>query len=244
VRRHQIQVVAIGNGTACRETEEVVSELIASWTPAAAARPCRHLSLRRHRTQTAAPPVSPTAESVPAEPPAPVVVAETVPTAAAETASNPIAAEATAPEANVTPGDRTGCRSARSSAGSAPTASRRGTSGDFARGFARSGSRARVRHRHEAGASVYSASPVGREEFPDFDATLRGTISIGRRLQDPLSELVKIDPQHVGVGLYQHDVHPKYLRESLDAVIESCVNTVGVDLNTPPACLYCVTFRA
>ena len=85
---------------------------------------------------------------------------------------------------------------------------------------------------NEAGASVYSASPVGREEFPDFDATLRGTISIGRRLQDPLSELVKIDPQHVGVGLYQHDVNPKQLRESLEGVIESCVNTVGVDLNT------------
>ena len=60
---------------------------------------------------------------------------------------------------------------------------------------------------NEAGASVYSASPVGREEFPDFDATLRGTISIGRRLQDPLSELVKIDPQNIGVGLYQHDVN-------------------------------------
>jgi uncharacterized protein len=85
---------------------------------------------------------------------------------------------------------------------------------------------------NEAGASVYSASSVGREEFPNFDATLRGTISIGRRLQDPLSELVKIDPQHVGVGLYQHDVNPRHLRESLDAVIESCVNTVGVDLNT------------
>jgi uncharacterized protein len=85
---------------------------------------------------------------------------------------------------------------------------------------------------NEAGASVYSASPVGREEFPDYDATLRGTISIGRRLQDPLSELVKIDPQHVGVGLYQHDVHPKHLRESLDAVVESCVNSVGVDVNT------------
>jgi uncharacterized protein len=85
---------------------------------------------------------------------------------------------------------------------------------------------------NEAGASVYSASAVGREEFPGLDATLRGTISIGRRLQDPLSELVKIDPQHVGVGLYQHDVNPKQLRESLDAVIESCVNTVGVDLNS------------
>jgi uncharacterized protein len=85
---------------------------------------------------------------------------------------------------------------------------------------------------NEAGASIYSASPVGKEEFPHFDATLRGTISIGRRLQDPLSELVKIDPQHVGVGLYQHDVSPRQLKDSLDTVIESCVNAVGVDLNT------------
>ena len=85
---------------------------------------------------------------------------------------------------------------------------------------------------NEAGASVYSASPVGREEFPDFDATTRGTISIGRRLQDPLSELVKIEPQNIGVGLYQHDVNPKQLKETLESVIESCVNFVGVDLNT------------
>jgi len=85
---------------------------------------------------------------------------------------------------------------------------------------------------NEAGASVYSASTVAREEFPDFDATLRGTISIGRRLQDPLSELVKVDPQNIGVGLYQHDVSPKHLKESLDSVVESCVNQVGVDLNT------------
>ncbi len=85
---------------------------------------------------------------------------------------------------------------------------------------------------NEAGASVYSASPIGREEFPDFDATLRGTISIGRRLQDPLAELVKIEPQSIGVGLYQHDVNPKQLKESLESVIASCVNFVGVDLNT------------
>ncbi len=85
---------------------------------------------------------------------------------------------------------------------------------------------------NEAGASVYSVSPVGREEFPDFDATLRGTISIGRRLQDPLSELVKVDPQSIGVGLYQHDMGRKELKESLEAVVESSVNQVGVDLNT------------
>ena len=85
---------------------------------------------------------------------------------------------------------------------------------------------------NEAGASVYSTSPVGREELPDFDATLRGTISIGRRLQDPLAELVKIEPQNIGVGLYQHDVNPKQLKETLESVIASCVNFVGVDLNT------------
>jgi uncharacterized protein len=85
---------------------------------------------------------------------------------------------------------------------------------------------------NEAGASVYSTSPLGREEFPECDATLRGAISIGRRLQDPMSELVKIDPANIGVGLYQHDVKAKHLRASLDEVVESCVNYVGVDVNT------------
>ncbi|RIK84050.1 MAG: hypothetical protein DCC68_02545 [Planctomycetota bacterium] len=85
---------------------------------------------------------------------------------------------------------------------------------------------------NEAGASVYSTSSLGRDEFPQYDATLRGAISIGRRLLDPLSELVKIEPANIGVGLYQHDVKAKHLRESLDAVVESCVNFVGVDLNT------------
>ncbi len=85
---------------------------------------------------------------------------------------------------------------------------------------------------NEAGASVYSASAIGREEFPNQDATVRGTVSIGRRLQDPLSELVKVDPQNIGVGLYQHDIHPRHLKESLETIIESCVNQVGVNLNT------------
>jgi uncharacterized protein len=85
---------------------------------------------------------------------------------------------------------------------------------------------------NEAGASDYATSQLGREEFPGSDAALRSAISIGRRLQDPLSELVKIDPHHVGVGLYQHDVHPKHLKESLAEVIESCVNHVGVDPNS------------
>ncbi|HEY9764807.1 MAG TPA: helix-hairpin-helix domain-containing protein, partial [Chroococcales cyanobacterium] len=87
----------------------------------------------------------------------------------------------------------------------------------------------------EAGASVYSASEIAREEFPDLDATQRGTISIARRLQDPLAELVKIDPQAIGVGLYQHDLDQKALLTALDGVVEDAVNGVGVDLNTASA---------
>lgn len=88
---------------------------------------------------------------------------------------------------------------------------------------------------NESGASVYSASAMAREEFPDLDLTVRGAISIGRRLQDPLAELVKIDPGSVGVGQYQHDVDQKLLRESLDDTVVSCVNAVGVNLNTASA---------
>jgi protein Tex len=87
----------------------------------------------------------------------------------------------------------------------------------------------------ESGASVYSASDVAREEFPDLDLTVRGAISIARRLQDPLAELVKIDPKAIGVGQYQHDVRPALLMRKLDEVIESCVNAVGVELNTASA---------
>ena len=84
----------------------------------------------------------------------------------------------------------------------------------------------------ESGASVYSASDIARQEFPDLDLTVRGAISIARRLQDPLSELVKVDPKAIGVGQYQHDVDQRQLQQSLETVIESCVNRVGVDLNT------------
>ena len=84
----------------------------------------------------------------------------------------------------------------------------------------------------EAGASVYSASPLGAEEFPDYDVSLRSAVSIARRLQDPLAELVKIDPKAIGVGQYQHDMPQVRLGETLDGVVEDCVNAVGVDLNT------------
>ena len=85
---------------------------------------------------------------------------------------------------------------------------------------------------NESGASIYSASEVAREEFPDQDMTVRGAVSIGRRLMDPLAELVKIDPKSIGVGQYQHDVDQSALKRCLDDVVVSCVNGVGVEVNT------------
>ena len=90
---------------------------------------------------------------------------------------------------------------------------------------------------NEAGASVYSASPLAAKEFPDFDVTLRSAVSIGRRLQDPLAELVKIDPKSVGVGQYQHDMPEAELNRTLTGIVEDCVNQVGVDLNTASSSL-------
>ena len=91
----------------------------------------------------------------------------------------------------------------------------------------------------EAGASVYSASPLAREELPDLDVSLRGAVSIARRIQDPLAELVKIEPRSIGVGQYQHDLNQGRLAAALDGVVESCVNSVGVDLNTASYSLLC-----
>jgi protein Tex len=214
--RHQTSIIAIGNGTACRETEEIVSEVIAHVealargevppllpAPAPTPEPAPAPALLAPGEAIAAPaeaPPLPPVEGAPLEAPP-------IPEASAAPAETPPAPEATTALAPVEPPP--------------PAEPLPPPPADLAYVIV-----------NEAGASVYSASPVGREEFPSFDATLRGTISIGRRLQDPLSELVKIDPQHVGVGLYQHDVSPKQLRESLEGVVESCVNTVGVDLNT------------
>ena len=90
---------------------------------------------------------------------------------------------------------------------------------------------------NEAGASVYSASRLATEEYPDLDVTTRGAMSLGRRLQDPLAELVKISPEHIGVGQYQHDLNQKSLQKALSDVVKNCVNRVGVDLNTASASL-------
>jgi uncharacterized protein len=237
VRKHQVHIIAIGNGTACRETEEVVSELIAD--------------LDRRRRGEAPPPSEPVAEATPsatAETAAPAPAEATAGVSPESSAAESASAPQPTPEANTQPADvvppspeatPTSEPTAAPMSAGEPTASVATTPPvpapaptppreplpealpDLAYVIV-----------NEAGASVYSTSPVGKEEFPNFDATLRGTVSIGRRLQDPLSELVKIDPQHVGVGLYQHDVPAKELRESLDGVVESCVNQVGVDLNT------------
>jgi uncharacterized protein len=209
--RHQLQVIALGNGTACRETEEIVSELITELE-----------TRRKGAGQT------PASETPSPEPPPQAAAHETPPPAASPEPAPP-AAESTGValptwlpwpiDVNALPS--TTPEAAPPPSPPPPVEPLPEPPADLAYVIV-----------NEAGASVYSASPIGREEFPQFDATTRGTISIGRRLQDPLSELVKIDPQHVGVGLYQHDVNPKHLRESLDGIIESCVNRVGVDLNT------------
>jgi uncharacterized protein len=217
VRRHLIQVVAIGNGTACRETEEVVSDLIG-----------------RLENPSAVPPPPP-----PAPPPPPTPAAEALPAPSAEVPPVP-PAEGPAPVADVVvvPGGEAAVTVTDTPPPvpepvppPAPVAE---TPPPVEQPPSPPPPPMELAYVivNEAGASYYSTSVTGKEEFPSFDATLRGTISIGRRLQDPLSELVKIDPQNIGVGLYQHDVNPKHLKESLEGVIESCVNHVGVDLNT------------
>ncbi|MFN4081190.1 MAG: Tex family protein [Saprospiraceae bacterium] len=108
---------------------------------------------------------------------------------------------------------------------------------DFLRGVAWEGESPALYAVNEAGASIYSASEMARAEFPDLDLTVRGAVSIGRRLMDPLSELTKIDPKNIGVGQYQHDVDQARLRESLDRTVTRCVNAVGVNLNTAGASL-------
>jgi uncharacterized protein len=227
IRKHRLNIIAIGNGTACRETEEVVSDVIAALEkglPAGVLPP--------EEPPAPVPPPAPIAEqpAAAAQPPvadpppteAVAVPAEPVPAPAEPVAvAVPPAEPAPTPAAPVTVETPPAPPVAVVQEAAAPSPPLPPPPADLAYVIV-----------NEAGASVYSASAVGREEFPGFDATLRGTISIGRRLQDPLSELVKIDPQNIGVGLYQHDVSPRQLKESLDAIIESCVNQVGVDLNT------------
>lgn len=248
LRKYQISVIAIGNGTGCRETEQLVADLIGdleqrrlnptpvvspdappsvTLTPDAATGSIVSDTIAPTISETmiAPPPADPSITSVPEAPvDAPMTITSEVhaptPEAAgvATTETHPPAAtsETVAPAVVPPPAAPASPPPPAISLEGLPPAPE-----DLAYVIV-----------IEAGASDYSASPVAKEEFPTLDATTRGTISIGRRLQDPLAELVKIDPQHVGVGLYQHDVKAKELKHSLEAVIESCVNTVGVDLNT------------
>ena len=189
VRRHHIHVIAIGNGTACRETEELVSELIAS-LEFRRGNPGADLTPASGATSKSAEAVSTNTE---ASAPAPSV------STAISGAMQTFEVSAFTPIITPLAGATAGVLNKPAPPPPPPDlAALPAANPDFAYVIV-----------NEAGASVYSASPVGREEFPDFDATLRGTISIGRRLQDPLSELVKIDPQNIGVGLYQHDVSPQ-----------------------------------
>jgi len=240
VRKHQIHVIALGNGTACRETEELISELIAE------------LEARR-RGEPSVPPTSET----PAPPDTTVTAGETPALPAGETPALPAGETPALPDTTVTAGETPALPASETPvlpAGETPALpDASGSSSMPAEPAPQSPSLALQTEQtattnepplpealpdlayvivNEAGASVYATSPIGKEEFPHLDASIRSTISIGRRLQDPLSELVKIDPQHVGVGLYQHDVPNKELRQSLNGVVESCVNLVGVDLNT------------
>ncbi|MCS6851682.1 MAG: RNA-binding transcriptional accessory protein [Gemmataceae bacterium] len=225
IDRHGVTVIAIGNGTAGRETEELIAELIAAasttgeWVhqpepprarPAAAAR----------SKPSAAPQPQPAALAAAVTP----AVPEPQPIAAPEqsaAAPEPQPTSAVQPEPSVAPGTPPAADLAPAAPSpTTPPPIRYRLPADLAYALV-----------NEAGASAYAVSPIGREEFPHLDTALRSAISIGRRLQDPLSELVKIDPQSVGVGLYQHDVDPRELRHSLEAVLESCVNQVGVDVN-------------
>ena len=256
IRKYQTSVIAIGNGTACRDTEELVSELIAMID----ARRAGHPIPGDHAIAAVnVPEVLPAPTPVEAPAPAPVAVAAVLEpagvAAGAEMTSTSAGGESfsasehseAAPESsngtvhqpvvasNDTPTESASVSPAiveSPSAPPAPTAPPAPSPAVVLAALPEAPPELAYVIVNEAGASVYSTSPVGREEFPSLDATARGTVSIGRRLQDPLAELVKIDPQHVGVGLYQHDLKTNQLKESLEGVIESCVNTVGVDLNT------------
>jgi uncharacterized protein len=233
IRKHQTPVIAIGNGTACRETEELVSELIAdmekrradgtlsaprvvSPQPVAAMPPPTDGAVVSAESSVPVPPLE-----LPSAPIAGFVLSTEYSVVSTPTEPPPAPVEASAPGAAPPALEAPVAPALQAAAPTPPPPPLPEPPTDLAYVIV-----------NEAGASVYSASAVGREEFPEYDATTRGTISIGRRLQDPLSELVKIDPQNVGVGLYQHDVSARQLKESLEAVVESCVNQVGIDLNT------------
>lgn len=256
IRKYQTPIVAIGNGTACRETEQLISDLIGEF---------EHRRLNPHLANEAAEAES-SAASTPAasasEPPPQgsdnstttspidgsagqtiesvstevgpsflessemmIVSGPVLPDSAPELAHSPAMIDSPGePEVVQSPAVLTEKEAEKEPEPESPPID--------LQGLPEPPAELAYIIVIESGASDYSASPIAKEEFPDLDASARGTLSIGRRLQDPLAELVKIDPQHIGVGLYQHDVKAKQLKFSLEAVVESCVNLVGVDVNT------------
>lgn len=257
IRKHQLTVIAIGNGTGCRDTEKLVAELIADLDagkssqmpaesaaaapPGEAAPPSEAVSApapEQPAPEAASAPPAPEQPASPEPAPAPPEAVPMTEAAAVESPSSPVAEAVVAVVESPPAAAESAAPGATTELAPAPVApappkipepppqpvidlsTLPPAPQDIAYVIV-----------NEAGAGDYATSQIAREEFPNFDNSLRGTISIGRRLQDPLSELVKIDPQHVGVGLYQHDVRPRHLRESLDGVVESCVNHVGADVN-------------
>ncbi len=239
IRKHQTSIIAIGNGTACRETEQIVSDLIAELeerrlNPPPAASPIPQITATTPTIET------PKAVEIPAATHTETMPGTSVEMSAAISTMISGAAETTLVLPGLAAGETamvmasplTEGTTATATVPTATTPAEPPAPPISLEGLPPAPEDVAYVIVNEAGASDYSASPVAKEEFPNLDATTRGTISIGRRLQDPLSELVKVDPQHVGVGLYQHDVRAKYLKESVEKVIESCVNNVGVDVNT------------
>jgi uncharacterized protein len=259
VRKHQLTTIVIGNGTACRETEQVVSEMISElYAPPAPEAPPPEASPPQ------ASPSEPELESlpIPLDALSDAVTVEKVEDAKHDTEDCPpvAASESTDDQRAVCEVHGVADLPSGETSQAVPPEGAPIAGENASPALEQAPPPLRVRPApppevlppppadvayvivNEAGASVYSTSAIGREEFPDYDATLRGAISIGRRLLDPLSELVKIEAPNLGVGLYQHDVKAKHLRTSLDAVVESCVNYVGVDVNTAsPALLQYVS---
>jgi len=262
VQKHNVRAITIGNGTGSRETDAFVREFLRKYhsaeplgvrppkpeAPTAAAAVPTTETAPAEATPSEAPQVEATKmESLPSAEPAALAVssqdgasgvseasAEVIATAVESAEETAAAPEVTLPVAELTqeamgaptPGHLPDAVFLSESAGQGEPAALREPSP--------------VEERHamfsvivnESGASVYSASDSARQEFPKLDLTVRGAISIARRLQDPLAELVKIHPKSIGVGQYQHDVDQKRLKEGLEATVESCVNRVGIDLNT------------
>ena len=274
--KHKLQLIAIGNGTACRETEQLVAEIISGEvvepTPATdAPSPEAQPPAANDAAQDTPTDSAPAAEAAPAEPtpgetespaePTPLepIAVETESPAELATAepevveTNPVEAAASAEPVTAAPEETNGEPVTEPIAQPEVAAETSEAATDAAPAQPAVAAKKKqpaenkpaplaplpeidpeVRYVivNEAGASVYSTSQIAREELPNYDATIRGTVSIGRRLLDPLAELVKIDPASIGVGLYQHDVKGKHLESALDEVVQSCVNYVGVDLNT------------